>query len=88
MRTCETVPAVTDRMDHDDPRLTAHRMPAEMATQTLMDLVGSARALEAAILNDEGEAAILRIRETASAQAEAYMDLTAEAATHARALKP
>ncbi len=86
--TCATVPTVTRRLDHDDPRLTAHRMPAEMATETLLDLVGSARALEAAIIDDQGEEVVARIRQTAMVQAEAYLDLTAEAATHARALKP
>lgn len=86
--TCATVSPVKRYIDHDDPRRTAHQMPAAMATETLMDLVASARALEAAIINDQGDEAVIQIRETAMSQAEAYLDLTAQAATHARALKP
>lgn len=83
--TCATFPVVA--IIPDDPE-TAHRMPAEMATETLLDLVASARALEAAIIEDRGAAAVARIREVAMGQAEAYLDLTAQAATHVRALKP
>jgi len=83
--TCAIIPSVASNpIDLE----TAHRMPAEMATETLLDLVASARALEAAIIDDQGAAAVARIREAAMAQAEAYLDLTAQAATHARALKP
>lgn len=84
-RSCATVLAVTVApTDHE----TAHRMPAEMATETLLDLVASARAIETAIIEDHGPEAVARIREAALAQAEAYLDLTAEAARHVRALKP
>lgn len=81
-----TVPAVTDR-DAPAP-VKPHKMAMAMATETLMDIVGSARALEAAIIDDHGVAAQEKIRETARAQFEAYLDLTAQAATHVRALKP
>jgi len=83
--TCATVSAVA--IVPEDPE-TAHRMPAEMATETLLDLVASARALEDAIIKDRGPADVARIRETAMGQAEAYLDLTMQAATHVRALKP
>lgn len=85
MLTCATVPPVA--IKPDDPE-TAHRMTGEMATETLMDLVASARALEAAIIMDRSAEEQRTIREQAIAQAEAYLDLTAEAATLVRALKP
>lgn len=88
MLTCATLTPVKRYIAPDDPILTAHQVPAELATMTLMDMVASARALEAAIIARHDEASIARIRETAMSQAEAYLDYTAEAATHTRALKP
>lgn len=86
--TCATFPAVTRRIDHDDPRLTAPDMAARMATETLLDVVTSADLLTKAILNDNPIEQQQKIIEVARAQFEAYLDLMAEAAHHARALKP
>ena len=86
--TCETVSPVTDRMDHDDPRLTAHKMPAAMATETLLDIIGSADLLQKSIINDNPVEQQQKIIEVARAQFESYLDLMAEAARHARVLKP
>lgn len=88
MRTCETVPAVTDRMDQDDPRLTAHKMPGAMATETLLDIISSADLLQKSIINDNPVEQQQKIIEVARAQFESYLDLMAEAARHARVLKP
>jgi 2-oxoglutarate dehydrogenase complex dehydrogenase (E1) component-like enzyme len=84
---CAIVPPVTRRIDHDDPRLTAPDMAARMATETLMDVVTSADLLQKAIINDN-PVEQQKIIEVARAQFEAYLDLMAEAAHHARALKP
>ena len=86
--TCATVQIVTRRIDADDPRLSAHRMPMELATDTLQDIISSADALQQAILVDAPLERQQKIREVAMAQAESYLDLMAEAARHARALKP
>lgn len=86
--TCATVPAVTRRLDHDDPRIDAHKMPAAMATETLMDIIASADLLQKAILLDNPIEQQQKIIEMAKSQFEAYLDLMAEAAHHARALKP
>lgn len=86
--TCATVQIVTRRIDADDPRLTAHRMPMALATETLQDIISSADALQQAILVDAPIERQQKIREVAMAQAESYLDLMAEAARHARALKP
>lgn len=88
MLTCATFPAVTRRIDPDDPRLTAPDMAARMATETLLDVVTSADLLTKAILNDNPIEQQQKIIEVARAQFEAYLDLMAEAAHHARALKP
>lgn len=86
--TCATVPAVTRRIDKDDPRATAPDMAARMATETLMDIVGSADLLQKSIINNNPIEQQQKIIEVARAQFEAYLDLMAEAAHHARALKP
>lgn len=81
-----TVSPVSDQTS--DPRFTAHRMPMEMATETLRDLIDSGDALQQAILTDQPLAEQQRLREIGMAQAESYFDLMAEAATNARAIKP
>ena len=86
--TCATVQIVTRRIAHDDPRLNAHKMPMAMATETLQDIISSADALQKSILGDAPIEQQQKIREVAMAQAESYLDLMAEAARHARALKP
>jgi len=86
--TYATVQIVTRRIDADDPRLNAHKMPMAMATETLQDIISSADALQKAILDDAPLEQQQKIREVAMAQAESYLDLMAEAARHARALKP
>ena len=88
MPTCATVPAVTRRIDKDDPRATAPDMAARMATETLMDIVGSADLLQKSIIHDNPIEQQQKIIEVARAQFEAYLDLMMEAARHARALKP
>ena len=88
MLTCATVPAVTRRIDNDDPSLTAPDMAARMATETLLDIVTSADLLTKAIINDNPIEQQQKIIEVARAQFEAYLDLMAQAAHHARALKP
>lgn len=86
--TCATVPAVTRRIDNDDPSLTAPDMAARMATETLLDIVTSADLLTKAIIHDNPIEQQQKIIEVARAQFEAYLDLMAQAAHHARALKP
>ena len=86
--TCATVPAVTRRIDNDDPSLTAPDMAARMATETLLDIVTSADLLTKAIIHDNPVEQQQKIIEVARAQFEAYLDLMAQAAHHARALKP
>lgn len=88
MLTCATVPAVTRRIDNDDPSLTAPDMAARMATETLMDIVGSTDLLQKSIIHDNPIEQQQKIIEVARAQFEAYLDLMMEAARHARALKP
>jgi hypothetical protein len=88
MLTCATVPAVTRRIDHDDPSPTAPDMAARMATETLLDIVTSADLLTKAIIHDNPIEQQQKIIEVARAQFEAYLDLMAQAAHHARALKP
>lgn len=85
--TCATVPAVTRRIDNDDPSLTAPDMAARMATETLLDIVTSADLLTKAIIHDNPIEQQQKIIEVARAQFEAYLDLMAQAAHHARALK-
>lgn len=86
--TCVTVPAMNRRIAADDPRLNAHKMPMALATETLQDIISSADALQKAILDDATIEQQQKIREVAMAQAESYLDLMAQAARHARALKP
>ena len=86
--TCATVPAMNRRIASDDPRLNAHKMPMAMATETLQDIISSADALQKAILDDATLEQQQKIREVAMSQAESYLDLMAQAARHARALKP
>ena len=86
--TCATVPAVTRRIDNDDPSLSAPDMAARMATETLLDIVTSADLLTKAIIHDNPIEQQQKIIEVARAQFEAYLDLMAQAAHHARALKP
>lgn len=86
--TCATVPAVTRRIDNDDPSLAAPDMAARMATETLLDIVTSADLLTKAIIHDNPIEQQQKIIEVARAQFEAYLDLMAQAAHHARALKP
>lgn len=86
--TCGTVSAVKRYIDPDDPRVTAHRMPMAMASETLQDLITDGDRLMSAVINDEGQLAQESIRDSARAHLESYLDLMAEAATHARKLKP
>jgi len=88
MLSCANVPDVTRRIDNDDPSLTAPDMAARMATETLMDIVGSADLLQKSIIHDNPIEQQQKIIEVARAQFEAYLDLMMEAARHARALKP
>lgn len=88
MLTCATVQSVTRRIDKDDPRATAPDMAARMATEILLDIVTSADLLTKAIIRDNPVEQQQKIIEVARAQFEAYLDLMAQAAHHARALKP
>lgn len=81
-----TVSPVSDQKS--DPSLTAHRMPMELATETIHDMIDSADKLMNSIIDGEPAEAQQKIRDVALAQFEAYLDLMAQAATHARALKP
>jgi 2-C-methyl-D-erythritol 4-phosphate cytidylyltransferase len=88
MHTCVIVPPVTNYIDPEDPRATAHQMPMAMATETLQDIISSADLLQKAIIDDASHAEQAKIREIGIAQCESYFDLMAEAARHSRALKP
>lgn len=86
--TCATVPPVTRRIDHDDPRLTAHREPMDLADAAFSAMLDSAEAMMMAVAKREGQHVILHHREQAQAKFEAYLDLMAEAGHHAGQLKP
>lgn len=87
MLTCATLLPVTRRIDEDDPRITAHRMPMALAHDALLDIISSADLMQKAIYNAQPESEIDRYRETARAQFEAYLDLMAQAATNVRSIK-
>lgn len=76
------------RIDINDPRLTAHRMPMALAGEVLQDLITAADLMQQAVYLARPQSEIDRHREAARALAESYLDLMAEAATHVRALKP
>ena len=59
-----------------------------MANEALEDLISSGDSLQQAIIRGAGPAEQQKIREVAMAQAETYLDMMAEAATHVLALKP
>lgn len=80
---CATVQSVSDAPDP-----TAHKMPAMMASETLIDIIDNAHDIQLAITNDEPQAGIEKRRQRGRDLFEAYMDLMIEAAVHARKLKP
>ena len=86
--TCANVAPVARYIDPDDPRVTAHRMPFEVAGETLQDLITTAGLLMDAIGEDAPLSVQEGLRQTGRDQAEAYLDLMAEAATLSRKLKP
>ena len=88
MLTCATVPAVTRRIDNDDPRLTAHREPMDLADAAFSAMLDSAEAMMMAVAKHDGQTVVLHHREQAQAKFEAYLDLMAEAGHHAGQLKP
>lgn len=88
MLTCANVAPVARNIDPDDPRVTAHRMPMEMAGETLQDIITDGDRLMSAVINDAGQLAQESIRDSARAHLESYLDLMAEAAKHSRNLKP
>lgn len=83
--TCATVSPVSDRPDIAEP---AHRLPMELATETIHDMIDSADRLMDSILAGEPPEAQQKIREVAQAQFEAYLDLMAQAATLTLAQDP
>lgn len=88
MLTCVILPTVANDFTSDDPRFTAHKMPQAMATEALLDIINSADLLQKSIIFDNDIAQQLKIIEVARAQFESYLDLMAEAAHCARAIKP
>lgn len=86
--TCATVPAVTRRIDHDDPSLTAHKMPMALADEAFSDMMDSTEAMMLAVARHEGQAVVQHHRQQAQARFEVYLDLMAEAGHHAGQLKP
>lgn len=88
MLTCATVPAVTRRLDHDDPRLTAHLAPMALADEAFSAMLDSAEAMMLAVAKHEGQAVVLHHRQQAQAKFESYLDLMAEAGHHTGQLKP
>ncbi|RIJ65179.1 hypothetical protein D1604_12740 [Brevundimonas sp. LPMIX5] len=86
--TCATVQIVTRRIDADDPRLTAHRMPMALATETIMDCASTAGQMHQAIAHGQPQSEVQHYRDLAKAQFESYLDLMAEAAHHAGQLRP
>lgn len=87
MVTCATVPAVS-RIDDDDPRLTAHRAPMELAHEAFSSVIDSAEAMMLSVAHQQPQAVVLHHRQQAQAKFEAYLDLMAEAGHHAGQLKP
>lgn len=86
--TCATLKNMNRRIDEDDPRLTKHRMPMALATETIMDCASTAGQMQMAIANGQPQSEIQRHRDLAKAQFEAYLDLMAEAAHYAGQLRP
>lgn len=85
--TCATVPPVSE-MDDDDPRLTAHQQPMELANEAFSSMIDSAEAMMMAVANQEGQPVVLHHRQQAQGKFESYLDLMAEAGHHAGKLKP
>jgi len=79
---------MTKRIAHDDPRLNAHRMPMELATETILDCATTAGQMQEAVANQQPQCEIQRYRDLARAQFETYLDLMAEAGHHAGQIKP
>lgn len=88
MVACAILSVVANDFTENDPRFTAHKMPSALATETLLDIIASADLLQKAILLDNPVEQQKKIIETGMAQCETYFDLMAEAARHARVLKP
>lgn len=86
--TYATLTVMTKRIDHDDPRLNAHRMPMELATETILDCASTAGQMQEAVANQQPQSEIQRYRDLARAKFEAYLDLMAEAGHHAGQIKP
>lgn len=86
--TCATFPAVTRRIDDDDPRLTAFRAPMELANDAFSSMIDSAEAMMMAVAHEAGQAVIQHHRQQAQAKFESYLDLMAEAGHHVGQLKP
>lgn len=79
---------MTKRIAHDDPRLTAHRMPMALATEAILDCATTAGQMQEAVANRQPQSEIQRHRDIARAKFEAYLDLMAEAGHHAGQIKP
>lgn len=84
--TCAKVQPVANDPDHH--RETAHRLPARMATATIIEVVTTADLMQQAIYEGHPQERIEHLREVARAQLEAYLDLMAQSAVQVRALNP
>lgn len=69
-----------------DPRNAAHQKPSNLATAALMDLIGRMQQMQAAIIRDDKPEEIAAMRQQMHDVLDAYLDLSAEAASSVRAI--
>ena len=68
--------------DDTNPQAGAHKKPAALATAAVLEVIQTASALQAAILRGAGPDEQAKLRQKAHDVLDAYLDHTAEAATH------
>jgi len=69
-----------------DPRYTAHQKPANLATGVLLEIIGKMQQMQAAIIRDDPTEEIEAMRQQMHDLLDSYLDLSAEAAQHVRAI--
>lgn len=69
-----------------DPRYTAHQKPANLATAALIEIIGRMQQMQAAIIRGDQPEEIEAMRQQMHDMLDSYLDLSAEAAQHVRAI--
>ncbi len=69
-----------------DPSHTAHQKPSNLATAALYELIGRMQQMQAAIIRDDKPEEIAAMRQQMHDVLDAYLDLSAEAASNVRAI--